>query len=46
MRDRNPEDYSLSAYQYDLPAEKIAQNPVTPRDSSRLMVIDSPTYGD
>jgi len=43
MRDRNPEDYSLSAYQYDLPAEKIAQNPVTPRDSSRLMVIDSPT---
>jgi S-adenosylmethionine:tRNA ribosyltransferase-isomerase len=43
MRDRNPEDYSLSAYQYHLPAEKIAQNPVTPRDSSRLMVIDSPT---
>jgi S-adenosylmethionine:tRNA ribosyltransferase-isomerase len=43
MRDRNPEDYSLSAYQYDLPSEKIAQNPVTPRDSSRLLVIDSPT---
>jgi S-adenosylmethionine:tRNA ribosyltransferase-isomerase len=43
MRDRNPEDYSLSAYQYDLPNQKIAQNPVTPRDSSRLMVVDSPT---
>lgn len=43
MCDRNPEDYSLAAYQYDLPPEKIAQNPATPRDSSRLMVIDSPT---
>jgi S-adenosylmethionine:tRNA ribosyltransferase-isomerase len=43
MRDRNPEDYSLSAYQYNLPNEKIAQNPVTPRDSSRLLVIDSTT---
>ena len=43
MCDRNPEDYALAAYQYHLPPEKIAQNPVTPRDSSRLMVIDSTT---
>ena len=43
MNDLNPEDYALAAYQYQLPPEKIAQNPVTPRDSSRLMVIDSPT---
>lgn len=43
MCDRNLTDYSLSAYQYNLPPEKIAQNPVTPRDTSRLMVVDSPT---
>ncbi len=30
----------LSAYQYDLPNELIAQYPVTPRDHSRLLVID------
>lgn len=43
MRDRDPADYSLSAYQYHLPPEKIAQNPVTPRDSSRLLIVESPT---
>jgi S-adenosylmethionine:tRNA ribosyltransferase-isomerase len=31
---------SLSSYQYHLPPELIAQYPCTPRDSSRLMVID------
>ena len=30
----------LSAYQYALPEELIAQVPCTPRDSSRLMVVD------
>jgi S-adenosylmethionine:tRNA ribosyltransferase-isomerase len=36
-------DLSLSAYDYELPAEQIAQNPAEPRDSSRLLVLDSPT---
>ncbi|WP_017299033.1 tRNA preQ1(34) S-adenosylmethionine ribosyltransferase-isomerase QueA [Nodosilinea nodulosa] len=36
-------EYSLAAYQYSLPPEKIAQTPVTPRDASRLMVVDSAT---
>ncbi|HBC42712.1 MAG TPA: tRNA preQ1(34) S-adenosylmethionine ribosyltransferase-isomerase QueA [Pseudanabaena sp.] len=33
-------DYTLSAYDYELPSDRIAQDPVTPRDSSRLLVID------
>lgn len=37
------EDLLLSAYDYQLPEERIAQNPVTPRDSARLLVINSPT---
>ncbi len=36
-------DYSLAAYQYDLPPSLIAQEPITPRDHSRLMVISSST---
>jgi S-adenosylmethionine:tRNA ribosyltransferase-isomerase len=36
-------DRSLSAYDYVLPEERIAQNPVVPRDRSRLLVVDSPT---
>jgi len=32
--------FSLSSYHYELPQELIAQYPCTPRDSSRLMVID------
>jgi len=38
----SPDDLSLSAYQYTLPPEQIAQNPVIPRDSSRLLVVDDP----
>ncbi|EKV03220.1 S-adenosylmethionine:tRNA ribosyltransferase-isomerase [Leptolyngbya sp. PCC 7375] len=34
-------DYSLMAYQYELPPSLIAQEPVIPRDHSRLMVISS-----
>jgi S-adenosylmethionine:tRNA ribosyltransferase-isomerase len=30
---------SLSAYDYQLPSEQIAQNPAVPRDSSRLLVV-------
>ncbi len=33
-------DSQLSAYQYELPAILIAQNPVTPRDSARLLVVN------
>lgn len=33
-------DHQLGAYSYDLPEERIAQNPVTPRDHSKLLVID------
>ena len=41
MRDYGSPEYSLAAYQYILPSDKIAQTPVTPRDSSRLLVVDS-----
>ena len=37
-------DWSIEAYDYELPQELIAQNPVVPRDSSRLMVIESLTH--
>ncbi|MGD2181579.1 tRNA preQ1(34) S-adenosylmethionine ribosyltransferase-isomerase QueA [Lusitaniella coriacea] len=36
-------DRALSSYHYELPPERIAQTPATPRDSSRLLVVDSPT---
>jgi S-adenosylmethionine:tRNA ribosyltransferase-isomerase len=38
-------DCSLSGYDYKLPPELIAQNPVIPRDSSRLLVVNSPEAG-
>ncbi|PSN19368.1 tRNA preQ1(34) S-adenosylmethionine ribosyltransferase-isomerase QueA [filamentous cyanobacterium CCP5] len=34
-------DLSLSAYSYHLPPERIAQTPAEPRDSSRLLLVDS-----
>jgi S-adenosylmethionine:tRNA ribosyltransferase-isomerase len=37
-------DQLLSAYDYTLPEERIAQNPVTPRDRSRLLVVDNCTH--
>ena len=33
-------DLTLKDFYYDLPEERIAQTPVEPRDSSRLMVIE------
>jgi S-adenosylmethionine:tRNA ribosyltransferase-isomerase len=38
-------DRSLSGYDYELPTEMIAQNPAVPRDSSRLLVVDSSQTG-
>ena len=36
------EDFLLSSYTYQLPEDLIAQAPAIPRDSSRLMIVDSP----
>ncbi len=36
-------DQLLSSYDYDLPPEQIAQTPLSQRDSSRLLVIESAT---
>ncbi len=36
------EDFLLSNYTYELPQKLIAQAPATPRDSSRLLIVDSP----
>ncbi|RKZ31793.1 tRNA preQ1(34) S-adenosylmethionine ribosyltransferase-isomerase QueA [bacterium] len=36
-----PEKYKLSTYNYHLPESFIAQYPVKPRDSSRLLFVDS-----
>ncbi len=35
--------YKKSDFYYDLPEERIAQTPATPRDSSRLLVYDKKT---
>ncbi len=35
-----PTDLRLSDFYYDLPEERIAQTPLEPRDSSRLMVLN------
>ena len=32
--------YDLNSYNYDLPAENIAQEPADRRDESRLLVMD------
>lgn len=34
-------DHQLSSYDYELPIDRIAQNPVVPRDNSRLLVVES-----
>ncbi|MEL6135845.1 MAG: tRNA preQ1(34) S-adenosylmethionine ribosyltransferase-isomerase QueA [Cyanobacteria bacterium J06628_6] len=35
-------DHSLKGYHYTLPPDLIAQQPAVPRDSARLLVVDSP----
>ena len=37
------QDFLLSSYTYQLPQKSIAQTPVSPRDSSRLLIVDSPS---
>ena len=37
------QDFLLSSYTYQLPEKLIAQTPASPRDSSRLMIVDSPS---
>lgn len=34
-------DWLLAAYDYQLPEQQIAQNPVVPRDSAQLLVVSS-----
>lgn len=36
----SPEDWLLSSYDYPLPPEAIAQRPVEPRHSARLLVVE------
>lgn len=36
------QDLRLSSYKYQLPQTSIAQTPAVPRDSSRLLIVDSP----
>ena len=43
MTHATPPQFDLSAYDYDLPREMIAQRPAEPRDSSRLMVLHRDT---
>ncbi len=42
MGDSTAFDLQLAAYQYELPPELIAQNPVEPRDHARLLALTSP----
>lgn len=37
---------STAGYDYELPEELIAQNPAVPRDSSKLLVVDSTITGE
>lgn len=43
MSSENKDGMHLSDYNYDLPQELIAQDPLTDRDSSRLMVVNRET---
>lgn len=42
IRSTASRDRLLKSYDYELPPELIAQTPAVPRDSSRLLVVDSP----
>ncbi len=40
MNPQTPDALDLASYDFDLPAECIAQRPVSPRDAARLMHVD------
>ena len=41
LREYHELDFHLNGYDYELPPELIAQNPVVPRDSSKLLLVNS-----
>lgn len=41
LREYHELDFNLNGYDYELPPELIAQNPVVPRDSSKLLLVNS-----
>jgi len=43
MNKFEPDVYSITSYQFDLPRELIAQYPVEPRDQCRLLVVNRQT---
>ena len=45
-RPRVPQTLSLDAFDFDLPAERIAQHPAEPRDTARLLHVTSTTLAD
>lgn len=46
METISPKNISITDYDYELPDERIAKFPVTPRDHSRLLVYDRGTITD
>jgi len=38
-----PQDFRLASYDYDLPEDRIAQQPADRRDGSRLLILDKTT---
>lgn len=46
MKYENARQISISDYSYNLPEDRIAKYPVTPRDSSRLLVYDHGSLRD
>jgi S-adenosylmethionine:tRNA ribosyltransferase-isomerase len=41
----DPADLRLSSYSFELPEDRIAQRPVEPRHSARLLAVDPPGMG-
>ncbi|MEX0587916.1 MAG: S-adenosylmethionine:tRNA ribosyltransferase-isomerase, partial [Cyanobium sp.] len=41
----DPADLRLSSYDFQLPEERIAQRPLEPRHSARLLAVEAPDTG-